>query len=174
MARAVTSTTSGAAAVASESPTNRFVDHRHLYSTEDQPSPTSSSDAVVFQDQNLDKPAVIFAEASLAECEQQDDQGHLDLDPAVSPGHRTNSDSYQEIVFDAANRAALFNLPSPVCPYCSKTLRDKCDLTRHIRTHTGEKPYICPICSVAFTRQDTLKKHVASKHEIVEVVRIAT
>ena len=54
----------------------------------------------------------------------------------------------------------------PVCTYCNKLFRDKSDLNRHIRTHTGEKPFVCPKCYAAFTRQDSLRKHVSVKHGI--------
>ncbi|XP_072560137.1 zinc finger and BTB domain-containing protein 7A-like isoform X2 [Paramormyrops kingsleyae] len=46
------------------------------------------------------------------------------------------------------------------CPICSKVIQGAGKLPRHIRTHTGEKPYECVICKVRFTRQDKLKVHM--------------
>ncbi|MGH0180665.1 UNVERIFIED_CONTAM: hypothetical protein FKN15_019355 [Acipenser sinensis] len=46
------------------------------------------------------------------------------------------------------------------CPICSKVIQGAGKLPRHIRTHTGEKPYECAICNVRFTRQDKLKVHM--------------
>ncbi|XP_059847657.1 zinc finger and BTB domain-containing protein 7A-like isoform X1 [Hypanus sabinus] len=46
------------------------------------------------------------------------------------------------------------------CPICEKVIQGAGKLPRHIRTHTGEKPYECNICSVRFTRQDKLKVHM--------------
>ncbi|CAB1331459.1 unnamed protein product, partial [Coregonus sp. 'balchen'] len=46
------------------------------------------------------------------------------------------------------------------CPICSKVIQGAGKLPRHIRTHTGEKPYECGICKVRFTRQDKLKVHM--------------
>ncbi|KAM4051599.1 zinc finger and BTB domain-containing protein 7A isoform 1-T4 [Anomaloglossus baeobatrachus] len=46
------------------------------------------------------------------------------------------------------------------CPICEKVIQGAGKLPRHIRTHTGEKPYECIICKVRFTRQDKLKVHM--------------
>uniref|UniRef100_A0A3P8YSK7 Zinc finger and BTB domain-containing protein 7A n=1 Tax=Esox lucius TaxID=8010 RepID=A0A3P8YSK7_ESOLU len=46
------------------------------------------------------------------------------------------------------------------CPICAKVIQGAGKLPRHIRTHTGEKPYECAICKVRFTRQDKLKVHM--------------
>uniref|UniRef100_A0A8B9T8R6 Zinc finger and BTB domain-containing protein 7A n=1 Tax=Anas platyrhynchos TaxID=8839 RepID=A0A8B9T8R6_ANAPL len=46
------------------------------------------------------------------------------------------------------------------CPICEKVIQGAGKLPRHIRTHTGEKPYECDICKVRFTRQDKLKVHM--------------
>ncbi|XP_067839407.1 zinc finger and BTB domain-containing protein 7C isoform X2 [Heptranchias perlo] len=49
---------------------------------------------------------------------------------------------------------------SQQCPICNKVIQGAGKLPRHMRTHTGEKPYICNICEVRFTRQDKLKIHM--------------
>ena len=37
---------------------------------------------------------------------------------------------------------------------------EKGDLTKHLRTPSGEKPYGCHICTIAFTVKSTLTKHL--------------
>ncbi|XP_030048783.1 zinc finger and BTB domain-containing protein 7C [Microcaecilia unicolor] len=49
---------------------------------------------------------------------------------------------------------------SQQCPICNKVIMGAGKLPRHMRTHTGEKPYMCSICEVRFTRQDKLKIHM--------------
>ncbi|KAI8881690.1 hypothetical protein K501DRAFT_124850, partial [Backusella circina FSU 941] len=46
-----------------------------------------------------------------------------------------------------------------VCKVCSRPFARKHDLQRHIRVHTGFKPYSCLHCKKAFVRTDALKHH---------------
>ncbi|XP_006897306.1 PREDICTED: zinc finger protein 236 [Elephantulus edwardii] len=46
------------------------------------------------------------------------------------------------------------------CTYCPKSFKKPSDLVRHVRIHTGEKPYKCEECGKSFTVKSTLDCHV--------------
>lgn len=54
------------------------------------------------------------------------------------------------------------------CPYddCPKTFNRNAHLQEHLRSHTGERPFVCsyPSCSQAYMRETHLKHHVKSSH----------
>ncbi|XP_038155032.1 zinc finger protein 711 isoform X2 [Cyprinodon tularosa] len=51
-----------------------------------------------------------------------------------------------------------------VCVECAKGFRHPSELKKHMRTHTGEKPYQCPHCEFRCADQSNLKTHIKSKH----------
>lgn len=50
------------------------------------------------------------------------------------------------------------------CPFCPYTAKQKGILKRHIRCHTGERPFPCEVCGKRFTRQEHLRTHATSVH----------
>ncbi|KAK6327984.1 hypothetical protein J4Q44_G00036300 [Coregonus suidteri] len=50
------------------------------------------------------------------------------------------------------------------CPFCPYTAKQKGILKRHIRCHTGERPFPCETCGKRFTRQEHLRSHSLSVH----------
>ncbi|KAK7086094.1 hypothetical protein SK128_027108 [Halocaridina rubra] len=50
------------------------------------------------------------------------------------------------------------------CPMCPKGFRSKLDMERHMRTHTGEKPFTCPYCTHRSATKGNLKTHMRHIH----------
>ncbi|KAL4218022.1 Zinc finger protein 40 [Mactra antiquata] len=50
-----------------------------------------------------------------------------------------------------------------ICPYCQRACTKPSVLEKHIRAHTGERPYPCLVCGFAFKTKSNLYKHCKSR-----------
>lgn len=53
-----------------------------------------------------------------------------------------------------------------VCIYCGKCFVRSDVLVQHVRTHTGEKPYLCPMCTFRAAVKSSVYRHLRTVHNV--------
>lgn len=62
------------------------------------------------------------------------------------------------------NTSSVKNKDRYSCKFCGKVFPRSANLTRHLRTHTGEQPYKCKYCERSFSISSNLQRHVRNIH----------
>ncbi|XP_068170955.1 zinc finger and BTB domain-containing protein 40 isoform X2 [Antennarius striatus] len=55
-----------------------------------------------------------------------------------------------------------------VCQYCKAIFAQSIELTRHVRTHTGDRPYVCRECGKGYSQASGLTVHLHTFHNLSE------
>ncbi|XP_055593942.1 histone-lysine N-methyltransferase MECOM-like [Uranotaenia lowii] len=78
----------------------------------------------------------------------------------ISNNNNNNSNSINHNLPPGATK----NKDRYACKFCGKVFPRSANLTRHLRTHTGEQPYKCKYCERSFSISSNLQRHVRNIH----------
>lgn len=62
--------------------------------------------------------------------------------------------------------ACVFPGKMYACQYCDAVFAQSIELSRHVRTHTGDKPYVCRDCGKGFRQANGLSIHLHTFHSM--------
>uniref|UniRef100_A0A3Q2QU05 Si:ch211-212k18.5 n=1 Tax=Fundulus heteroclitus TaxID=8078 RepID=A0A3Q2QU05_FUNHE len=91
--------------------------------------------------------------------------GHSSAISFQTPPLSTTSHSQDLQSSSSLSSASSSGRPQHVCRFCGKVLSSDSSLQIHLRSHTGERPYQCPVCLSRFTTRGNLKAHFLRHRE---------
>ncbi|XP_041634933.1 sal-like protein 4 [Cheilinus undulatus] len=91
--------------------------------------------------------------------------GHSNGISFPTPPLPTTSHSQDHQPSSSLGSASSSGRPQHVCRFCGKVLSSDSSLQIHLRSHTGERPYQCPVCLSRFTTRGNLKAHFLRHRE---------
>jgi len=89
------------------------------------------------------------------------EKGAFDSPEEVSPAP---NESGEELYDSLRGKFPDYVNRKIICLFCNRKFWSAEDLRRHVRTHTGERPYSCDICNRRFTLKHSMLRH-KKKHD---------
>uniref|UniRef100_A0A3P9BBZ6 Uncharacterized protein n=1 Tax=Maylandia zebra TaxID=106582 RepID=A0A3P9BBZ6_9CICH len=83
--------------------------------------------------------------------------------PETNSVHRCSISIMQHV---QTTFVCFFDFPGKmyVCQYCKAVFAQSIELTRHVRTHTGDRPYVCRECGKGYSQASGLTVHLHTFH----------
>lgn len=102
-------------------------------------------------------PAIIFSEEQTSALASQSVEmaSSVSEQMLIASAIELNKDGNE----DGSNNFDIEPVFSNRCKYCPKSFKKPSDLVRHVRIHTGERPFRCEHCYRSFTVKSTLNSH---------------
>ena len=82
---------------------------------------------------------------------------HSTSGPASSPSY---------LYFQRSGRCKDLKAGAYLCPYCGKQFSRPSHIQRHIRVHTGERPFKCEKCEKTFKEKRDMMSHMLVQHGV--------
>ncbi|KAL3238229.1 Respiration factor 2 [Nakaseomyces bracarensis] len=87
--------------------------------------------------------------------------------------NKEGQEMQQQCLIPKKSRAVKTDKPRPfLCPICSRGFVRQEHLKRHQNSHTHEKPFLCLICGKCFARKDLVLRHVQKLHRDYKVEQL--
>ncbi|XP_066982483.1 protein tramtrack, beta isoform-like isoform X4 [Macrobrachium rosenbergii] len=88
--------------------------------------------------------------------------------PSLAPtGNASNPGGLVGVLMAATAPRPQRRANNPLtCPVCGRIVLFRSEYEKHMRTHTGEKPFVCHLCSYRSAQRSNLNVHLKSVHKV--------